>query len=84
MASVVRSILRHVLGLVLLFGLGMAAGGFMADPVVGQSGCGLETCTSSDGCAFSYNDWFCDYAGGSCLTSQCEDGGPCEGMECET
>lgn len=82
--SAVQSAVRHVLGLVLLAGLGLVAGGLFAGPAAGQSGCGLQTCSTS-GCMFSFNQWVCYMgpASGGCTTEECGDGGPCE-FECQT
>jgi hypothetical protein len=88
--SAVQSAVRHVLGLVLLAGLGLVAGGLFAGPAAGQSGCGLQSCAIDPGeeehtyiCEFSYNDWGCSWAGGVCTTQGCGDGGPCQ-FECQT
>lgn len=85
--AALQSALRHVLGLVLLLGLGLAADGLFAGPAAGQQGCGLQICAGHTGaysCEFSFNQWYCDTSVGGCITMECGDGGPCEFGECQT
>lgn len=88
--SAVQSAVRHVLGLVLLAGLGLVAGGLFAGPAAGQSGCGLQSCAISPldppqyECVFSYNEWSCSWSADMCTTQGCDDENGCPFGECQT
>jgi hypothetical protein len=68
-----KSIGRRIVGVVVVLVFGILAGAAFPERAVSAPQCGLEMCTTS-GCAFSYNDWYCDQSGGGCITRECGTG----------
>ena len=78
-----RKATRRLAGIGLAVALGLLAGAAPAKSAPQARGCGQEE-SSTGGCQFTFQDWYCDGGVGECVTRDCATGEQlCNGKPCQ-